>query len=44
MNPIIFTAHALQRMKERGTNEGDVREAIRIGQKEPAKGGASSID
>ncbi len=39
MNPIVFTAHAMQRMKERGTNEGDVREAIRIGQKEPAKGG-----
>ena len=39
MKQIVFTAHALQRMKERGTNERDVREAIRIGEKEPAKGG-----
>ena len=39
MKQIVFTVHALQRMKERGTNEEDVREAIRIGEKEPAKGG-----
>ncbi len=39
MKRIVFTAHALQRMKARGTNEEDVREAIRIGEKEPAKGG-----
>lgn len=38
MKTIVFTAHALQRMQERGTNERDIREAIRIGQKEPAKG------
>jgi hypothetical protein len=36
---IVFTAHALQRMKARGTNEEDVREAIRIGEKEQAKSG-----
>ncbi|MEW5947113.1 MAG: DUF4258 domain-containing protein [bacterium] len=34
--PIIFTEHALQRMRERGTNEDDVKEAIRDGMKEPA--------
>ena len=39
MKPIVITAHAVQRMKERGTNERDVREAIRIGEKEPARGG-----
>lgn len=39
MKPIAFTAHALQRMKERGTSEADVREALRIGQKEPTKKG-----
>jgi hypothetical protein len=39
--PIIFTAHALQRMRERGAREEDVREAIRIGQREPAQRGLS---
>lgn len=38
LEKIVFTAHSLQRMKERGTNEQDIREAIRIGRKEPAKG------
>ena len=37
--PIIFTTHALQRIRERGTREEDVREAIRIGQREPAQRG-----
>ena len=37
--PIVFTTHALQRMRERGTREEDVREALRIGQREPAQRG-----
>ena len=37
--PIVFTAHALQRMGERGAREEDVREAIRIGEREPAQRG-----
>ena len=37
--PIIFTNHALQRMIERGASEDSVREAIRIGQREPAQRG-----
>ena len=37
--PIVFTAHALQRMGERGAHEEDVREAIRIGEREPAQRG-----
>ena len=37
--PIVFTAHALLRMKERGASEEDVREAIRVGQREPAQRG-----
>lgn len=37
--PIVFTKHALQRMRERGAREEDVRHAIRIGQREPAQGG-----
>ena len=37
--PIVFTNHALQRMKERGASEDSVREAIRIGQREPAQRG-----
>jgi hypothetical protein len=37
--PIVFTAHARQRMKERGADEEAVREAIRIGEQEPGKEG-----
>jgi hypothetical protein len=37
--PIVFTTHALQRMRERGAEETHVREAIRIGQREPAQRG-----
>jgi Domain of unknown function (DUF4258) len=37
--PIIFTTHARQCMQERGTREEDVREAIRIGRREPAQRG-----
>jgi len=37
--PIIFTIHALQRMKERGTDKEAVREAGRIGERETARGG-----
>lgn len=37
--PIIFTTHALERMRERGAREDDVKEAIRIGMKEPAQRG-----
>jgi Domain of unknown function (DUF4258) len=37
--PIVFSTHALQRMRERGTREEDIREAIRIGQREPAQRG-----
>lgn len=37
--PIVFTTHALRRIRERGTREEDVREAIRIGQREPAQRG-----
>ncbi len=39
LKPIEFTAHALQRMRERGASDQNVREAIRIGQKEPAERG-----
>lgn len=37
--PIVFSTHALQRMKERGTREADVRQAISIGLREPAQRG-----
>ncbi len=37
--PIIFTSHALLLMKERGTTEHEVLEAIRVGQSEPAREG-----
>jgi len=37
--PVVFSTHALQRMKERGTREEDVRQAIRIGRREPAQRG-----
>jgi hypothetical protein len=37
--PVIFSSHALMRMRERGAREEDVREAIRIGQREPAQRG-----
>lgn len=36
---IEFTRHARQRMQQRGAREADVREAIRIGEREPAKRG-----
>lgn len=37
--PVVFTAHARQRMTERGAREVDVLEAIRIGEREPAQRG-----
>ncbi len=37
--PIVFTAHALQRMRERGAREEDVRDAIRVGRRETARQG-----
>ncbi len=37
--PVVFTTHALLRMKERGTTEQDVLEAIRMGEREPAREG-----
>ena len=37
--PIIFTYHALNRARQRGTNEADVQKAIRAGQKESAQRG-----
>lgn len=37
--PVVFTSHALQRMRERGTREEDVRTAIRIGEREAAQRG-----
>lgn len=37
--PIIFTHHALKRMRERGAREEDVHEAMRIGECEPAQRG-----
>lgn len=37
--PVVFTAHALARMRERGATEDDVREAIRIGKRESAQRG-----
>jgi hypothetical protein len=40
--PIVFTTHALTRMRERGAREEDVREAIRIGEREPAQRGLLS--
>jgi len=39
--PVVFTNHALHRMKERGTSRGDVLDAIRMGQKESAQKGRS---
>ena len=40
--PIVFSTHALTRMRERGAREEDVREAIRIGQRESAQRGLFS--
>ena len=37
--PIVFTAHSLRRLRERGAREEDACEAIRIGQREPAQRG-----
>jgi hypothetical protein len=39
MKTIRFTGHASARAKERGTSEDDVRRAIRIGLREPARRG-----
>ncbi|MBI4829665.1 MAG: hypothetical protein HY804_12815 [Nitrospinae bacterium] len=36
---IVFTHHARERMRQRGANEDNVREAIRIGQRETAHRG-----
>jgi hypothetical protein len=36
---VVLTAHALRRMKERGTCEEAVLEALRIGQPEPTRRG-----
>lgn len=37
--PIIFTNHAIQRIKDRGASKDNVLEAIRIGECEPAQRG-----
>lgn len=39
MKPIVFTHHARQRMKDRGTDEERVIEAIRGGEQEPTCSG-----
>ena len=39
MKPVVLTAHARKRMRERGTREEDVIEAIRIGEREAAQRG-----
>lgn len=36
---LVFTLHAGQRMRERGANEQDVREALRAGRREEAQRG-----
>lgn len=36
---VVFTKHARERMRQRGTREEDVREAIQIGEREPAQRG-----
>jgi len=37
--PVVLTAHARERMRERGAREADVVQAIRIGQPEAAQRG-----
>ncbi len=37
--PVVFTKHAREKLQDRGASEEDVREAIRIGEREPAKRG-----
>ena len=37
--PVAFTKHAREKMADRGVSEGKVREAIRIGVREPARRG-----
>jgi len=37
--PVIFTAHARRRMRDRGASEERVIEAIRTGRREPAERG-----
>ena len=37
--PVVFTAHARERARERGAREEDVVQAIRIGQREAAQRG-----
>lgn len=39
MKPIRFTKHALEQCKERGATEAEVKEAIKKGNREPAKRG-----
>ena len=39
--PIVFTAHARRRMRERGASEQHVIQAIRAGRQEPAQRGLS---
>jgi hypothetical protein len=39
MKPIRLTQHALDQCKERGTNETEVRQAVKHGSREPAKKG-----
>lgn len=39
MKPIVFTRHAMDRIKKRGTTEEDAIRAIRGGYREPAQRG-----
>ena len=39
MKPIVFSAHALDQVTDRGTSEAEVETAIREGEEVPAKQG-----
>lgn len=39
MKPVVFSAHALGQMADRGTNETEVETAVREGEEIPAKKG-----
>lgn len=36
--PVLFSSHARKQMRERGATEEEVRQAISLGEKSPARG------
>jgi hypothetical protein len=39
MKPVVFSTHAAEQLADRGTDQAEVEEAIRMGEREPGRWG-----